>query len=108
MSYIVKSDFIDTDGRFYEQGKTYPVEGVEVSDERLDLLTGKGDKFAYIVLDGDKELTQDELLEKFYKDNTGDVFKELLENHDVDYEGVTKKDKLFELILDNNIDVLAD
>lgn len=108
MSYIVKSDFIDKDEHFYKQGEAYPIKGVEVDDERIDLLTGKDDKFAYIVLDGNKEPTQDELLEKFYKDNTSDVFKELLDKHEVDYEGVTKKDKLFELILDNNIDVLAD
>lgn len=108
MSYIVKSDFIDKDEHFYKQGDKYPIEGVEVDDERINLLTGKGDKFAYIVLNGDKELTQDELLEKFYKDNTGDVFKELLDKNEIDYEGITKKDKLFELILDNNIDVLTD
>lgn len=108
MSYIVKSDFIDTDERLYKQGETYPVEDMEVSDERLDLLTGKGGSFAYIVLDGNKEPTQDELLEKFYKKNTGDKFKEILEANTIDFEGVTEKKDLFELILDNNINVLAD
>lgn len=108
MSYIVKSDFIDKDERFYKQGDIYPVEGVEIDDERIDVLTGKGGKFPYIVLDGNQESTQDELLEKFYKNNTADRFKEILTDNEIDFGEIKDKKKLFELILDSEIDVLEE
>lgn len=47
MAYKVIENFFDTDDnmRLYEVGQTYPREGVEVTEERVDYLSNKNGDF---------------------------------------------------------------
>lgn len=87
---------------FYD-GKRY------LKDEELVIEVDHFNESLFELLEEvEKISTQDELLEKFYKNNTADKFKEILTENEIDFEEINDKKKLFELILDSEIDVLTD
>lgn len=93
----VLSDFAEGT-HFYKVGDSYPVEGVEASQERLEYLSdaSKNGAVAFIEKVAEKK---DERYDKYNIDE----LKKLLADSEIDFTGVTKKADLFDLAVNGEL-----
>ncbi|MGO2629377.1 MAG: hypothetical protein ACTH87_05730 [Enterococcus italicus] len=98
IKYMVEQDFTDRLTEVvYRKGNDYPAD--EVSDERLAELLGNVHKFHDGALVSKVvEETPDEIDEKPTDKNTVAEIKAYLDEHEIESDGVTKKQELLDLI----------
>ena len=108
MRYEVIEDFTDLQDRerVYRKGDTFPIEGVEVSDERLEALLSSNNKRKEPVI---KEVEETEVVEEVeevieeveevsLEDKTIPELKELADEEGLEYNHKIKKADLIELL----------
>lgn len=96
--YTVEQDFTDKNTNVvYRKGQEYPADGV--SEERLaELLGGDHEFHAGALISEVVEETPDEVDEKPTTSNTVAEITAYLDENNIDYDGVTKKQDLLDLI----------
>ncbi len=117
MAYKVISEFIDQDEHHYIVGNVFPFsESIEVQEDRVARLLGGHGLHSFILSDeaednggqGDLQKQEEEeqkRLKELYEAYTGDRLKEVLTANEVDFGNENVKKNLFNLILENKIEL---
>ena len=92
----VLSDFTE-DEHVYKKGDSYPVEGVKVTQERLEYLSDANKNRAVAFIE--KEEKKDERYDKY---NVEDL-KKMLTDEKVEFIASAKKPELFALAVENEL-----
>lgn len=92
----VLSDFKE-DGHVYKKGDSYPVEGVKVTQERLEYLSDANKNHAVAFIE--KAEKKDERYDKYSVED----LKKMLTDEKVEFIASAKKPELFALAVENEL-----
>ncbi|WP_312541420.1 hypothetical protein [Enterococcus sp.] len=98
MNYVVVSEFYDG-GLFYKKGSPYPMNGVEITEERIQYLSDKelNGKAAFI------RIANDELDAKQFKGVKETSLRKALENAGIQISDEYDRNTLIQLMIDNEL-----